>query len=281
MNLQSALDAIMRSAEFDLVSHAHFHSQPFLISRHFHEDLYQFSYLVNGVSRIVVKGKPYAMSPGDALCVRPRQWHGPDPKARGERTEVMNVKFSLEQNVSWSWPAVFSVDSRMEYQAIFEGMLCEYHMHRPLRESMLRSYLVQLVLILSRSIPENRPAGLTGRRERLSIRNERKVRVAMDLLRQHYRQAHSLKALAAAVGMSASALSHSFKMLTGVSPIQYLVNYRLSQALRLMTSTDTKLDSVADAVGFATAGYLCRAFKKRFKRPPRDYVRGMSDAASP
>lgn len=269
--LPDILQALLGSADFDLVSHAHFHPEPFLTNTHGHERLYQLSYLVAGACRIRVGERSFPMRPGDLLFVPPGRLHGPAWNLRDDHSEVLHVKFAVNRSLSWSWPTVFPVDSRLEYETVFESMVTEYHMHRPLQGEMLRTHLVHLVLILARSLWSRR-ATPAGRPERLSIRNERRVRAAMDWIRAHYTEPVRLEDLARTVGMSASALSHSFRALTGESPMRHLASYRLSRALFLMERTDEKLEAIAEAVGFSSSAYLSRQFVRRFGLPPRQYA---------
>jgi len=277
MNPDRFINEIMRSAEFDIVSHAIFCPEPFLTQKHCHVH-YQVSYMAGGSNAIQVSGHEFTLKEGDVMFVRPGQWHGPGRNARRERAELLQVKFTLGKSLPLRMPDLVHVDSRMEYEAVFQRMLLEFHMRRPLRESMLRSCLAQLVLILCRS------AGGFSRKQpskpspALSVRDELKVRKAMEWILLHYRERIRMEDIAAAAGMSASGLSHSFKKLAGEAPVRYLVDYRLSQALGLMERTDEKLDAIAEAAGFSDAGYMSRMFKKRFKQPPRPYLHLLAGA---
>ncbi len=271
MLLPEILQALLGSAHFDLVSHARFYPEPFLTHSHGHEHLYQLSYLVAGACSIQVEERSFLMRPGDLLFVPPGQLHGPAWNLLNDRSEVLHVKFEIDRSLCWSWPTVFPVDSRLEYQTVFESLVAEATMHRPLRDEMLRTHLVHLVLILARSLSNRRDTG-SARPERFSIRNELKVRAAMEWIREHYAEPLRLHDLARTVGMSASALSHSFRAMTGEAPMRYLAHYRLSRALFLMERTDEKLEAIADKVGFYSAAYLSRQFVLRFGLPPRQYI---------
>ncbi|MCA1808794.1 MAG: helix-turn-helix domain-containing protein [Kiritimatiellia bacterium] len=270
MSLPVLLDAIMRSAEFDMVTHVCFHPQPFLGTRHRHARLYQLAYMVNGASRIETAGRCHVMLPGDAMFAAPGKAHGPAQDAGDEQAEMMQVKFALDRRLRPRWPDLIRVEARLEYETIFQKLFREYYMRRPVREYMLRTYLAQLILILINSLRGGARTGLP--RERLAGRDEQKISLAMEWIAQHFRERITLRDIAAATGMSVSALCHAFKFFTGISPIRYLVDFRLAQALERMRRTDEKLDTIAADVGFTSASYLSRMFKQRFQQPPRQYA---------
>ena len=74
----------------------------------------------------------------------------------------------------------------------------------------------------------------------------RKVQSLMGL-RLHVKL--SLRELAAAVSLSASRLSHLFKIQTGISPAQYLKSMRLQKAGDLLEGSNLSIKEVAVHVG--------------------------------
>jgi AraC-like DNA-binding protein len=106
-----------------------------------------------------------------------------------------------------------------------------------------------------------------------------RINAAVCYLHQHYRGHVKLTDVARAAAMSASALSHEFRRLTGLSPINYLINYRLSQAVALMGNTEMKVGAIAEAAGFASPYYFCRQFKKRYHASPVQYYRRVYSAS--
>jgi len=75
------------------------------------------------------------------------------------------------------------------------------------------------------------------------------------------------------VSVSPSKLGHAFKERMGISPIEYLINVRLSKAVSLMESNGSmKLAAVARSCGFSDPRYFARAFRKRFHCTPSEYA---------
>ena len=60
------------------------------------------------------------------------------------------------------------------------------------------------------------------------------------------------------------------KVLT-VSPVNYLIAYRLKKAAHLFKNTEDKIDFIAQVFGFDSAAYFCRKFKNHFGVTPGMY----------
>ncbi|MNU06934.1 HTH-type transcriptional activator Btr [compost metagenome] len=59
-----------------------------------------------------------------------------------------------------------------------------------------------------------------------------------------------------------------FKKYTGISPIDYLIAYRMKEAHRLLTSTCATVKEISEMVGYTDAYYFSRLFKKQFGLAP-------------
>lgn len=57
----------------------------------------------------------------------------------------------------------------------------------------------------------------------------------------------------------------------GRSPMRHLTFIRLQLALRLLSSTDEKIETIARFVGFGSIHSFSNSFKGRFGRPPSDF----------
>jgi AraC family transcriptional regulator len=54
----------------------------------------------------------------------------------------------------------------------------------------------------------------------------------------------------------------------GISPYQYLIKIRISEAIKLLKSTKKDLNEIAQLTGFGNVTNLCRLFKKRLDTSP-------------
>lgn len=73
--------------------------------------------------------------------------------------------------------------------------------------------------------------------------------------------------------ISLSYLSKLFKKETGMSCIDYLIQFRIQQSLGLLTTTSLKICEISDRVGYSSQHYYCEAFKKVMGMAPTEYRR--------
>ena len=93
---------------------------------------------------------------------------------------------------------------------------------------------------------------------------------AKRMLEDNYDAEVSLEELSRNLGISQGHLSRSFKKETGMSPIDYLTQYRISQAC-VMLENGMKTADVAPAVGLPDPKYFSRVFKKVKGQSPSEY----------
>ncbi|MCI1741113.1 MAG: helix-turn-helix domain-containing protein [Prevotella sp.] len=80
-----------------------------------------------------------------------------------------------------------------------------------------------------------------------------------------------IEKIAQQIGMSRSAFFKKIKMLTGLSPIDCVKEYKLNHAVELLKSTSLSITDVAFQSGFSDVGYFGKCFRKKFGMSPRDY----------
>lgn len=82
---------------------------------------------------------------------------------------------------------------------------------------------------------------------------------------------HSLSDLARQVNMSPYHFLRTFKLVTGVTPHQWLLRARLRAAAQRLTSSRTPITAIALDVGFDDLSNFIRSFQAEFGRSPRQY----------
>ena len=73
------------------------------------------------------------------------------------------------------------------------------------------------------------------------------------------------------VGINRSYLTSLFKKKLNVTPQQYLIRHKLSEAARILKSTDMSVAEIAEAVGYDDSGNFARVFKQTYGLSPQNY----------
>ena len=98
-----------------------------------------------------------------------------------------------------------------------------------------------------------------------------KMKLILKYIENNYMNKITIENIAQEVGLSQSHFMKYFKNTMGTSFIEYLNEYRLTMASRLLLSSDSSILAIAEEVGFENLSYFNRTFKKRFGQTPREY----------
>lgn len=95
---------------------------------------------------------------------------------------------------------------------------------------------------------------------------------AKQYILDHYNESNlSVDDICAHLGVGTSYFSSVFKKETGVSFVTYLTNVRMTEAQRLLDTTDEKSYIIAGLVGYEEPNYFSYVFKKHFGTSPSKY----------
>ena len=64
-----------------------------------------------------------------------------------------------------------------------------------------------------------------------------------------------------------------FKAYSGVSPYEYLINYRITNAKRLLKETEMSISEICNCVGFSDTNNFIRSFKRITGTTPGSFRR--------
>jgi AraC-like DNA-binding protein len=92
-----------------------------------------------------------------------------------------------------------------------------------------------------------------------------------DYVHRQYQSEISLTSLAEKVGMNKSALCRYFKKISGKSIFDYLIEFRISYACKLIANTDLRVSIVAYDSGFNNISHFNSQFKKVTGYSPTQY----------
>ncbi|MEM9011418.1 MAG: AraC family transcriptional regulator [Pseudomonadota bacterium] len=137
-------------------------------------------------------------------------------------------------------------------------------------EAMARVFLVKLLQKYSERRPED--VALSAR---FTSAHHRRV---LAYVGQNLERTIAVEDLAREVGMSTSHFSRVFKEVMGRTPMQFVMVYRIEQAMKMMTDAARPLGEIAIACGFADQAHFSRSFKQVVGKTPRAHRAELTQA---
>ncbi len=95
------------------------------------------------------------------------------------------------------------------------------------------------------------------------------VREAIAYIEKNFQKDISVENIAAALNLNRSYFGKIFKLVTGKTPQQFLMNYRMVKAAEMLKLTQKTINEIGNAVGYANQMHFSRAFKKIYSISPR------------
>ena len=107
-----------------------------------------------------------------------------------------------------------------------------------------------------------------------SVRDEKKVvklKTVLKFIRENFAKNVSLEDMAAVAGFSEKYFCKFFKDMTGTTPINYLMTYRVERAARKLLGSDLSITQIAFDCGFNDLSYFIKTFKNFKNVSPKEY----------
>lgn len=90
-------------------------------------------------------------------------------------------------------------------------------------------------------------------------------------LRKNLAYQWTVDEMAALTGMGTTTFTEKVKNYTGFSPLSYLINIRISEAMKLLNQQDENVTDIALITGFYSSQHFATTFKKLTGYTPREY----------
>lgn len=155
-------------------------------------------------------------------------------------------------------------------------VVAESHAHRPGGEAMLARMSEMMFVDAVRRYADNLPSDSAGW---LAGLRDRFVGRALALMHEEPARDWSIDELGRCAGLSRSALSERFVELIGMPPMQYLAQWRMQTAARMLLETRATVATIAVDVGYDSEAAFARAFKRLVGTPPAAWRRERVAAA--
>ena len=133
-------------------------------------------------------------------------------------------------------------------------------------ELEVRNQLSTLVWLLNANHPTVKPKPSDK-----TIRESERIKNMLNYIHSHYHEELDTAAIAQSAMVSISECLRCFHSTIHITPIQYVKQYRIQQAARLLTSSDLKIMDIAHQCGFREMSYFSKTFREIMGCLPKEY----------
>ena len=224
-------------------------------------ELSSFVVPISGKVTITVDGTAYILEPGMILHV-PQGAKLIKSSVERKPVQVAFVCYRIlsEDPVPSNEHFKLKVEGKERLQAnIVE--LKKYN-EQPVATAMLKCQLLFLTLL---------DTIMDGVRQYDEKENDHSIEEILRFIHEHYQEQLSVTHIANLFQIERRHLAYLFKRYTGMSPLNYLTEYRIRRSKELLRQSDYSITKVAELVGFEDNLYFSRIFKKRTGYSPSAY----------
>ena len=250
------------------------------IDWHWHTEV-EFVFIEKGTAEFLVGSGRYVLTEGMGIFINSQVIH------RFEASEsviIPNIVFS---------PSLLSAEDSLIYRKYIQPLLDSsiecliFSPEVPWQKEVLKNLLlvfdvqdtesigeiktVELLLKIWETVYENANISESIPAAKATAHTQAQLQIMMQYIHKNYSEHITLADIAQTVSVSKSSALNIFNKYLRISPVSYLINYRLKRAAKLLASTDSSIYSIASNTGFENVGYFCRSFKELFGVTPSEY----------
>jgi AraC-like DNA-binding protein len=102
---------------------------------------------------------------------------------------------------------------------------------------------------------------------------DKRMRTALSCIHERPAYPWTLEKLARCVGMSRTAFAQTFRTTVGEPAMGYITRWRMTLAAKRLQENDEAISSIAPSLGYQSESAFGVAFKRRWGRSPRQYLK--------
>ena len=250
------------------------------IEWHWHTE-FEYVYVETGTVYFGISDKQFALSEGQGVFINSKILHRyfSQGKAIVPNFVLMPYFIAAQDSLIYQKYVLPIMASPMDYQIFSSDIPWQAQALSLMREMMaaqekasdvelVSSYLIQKIWHI---LYQNTDVEHMGKKENYSASSQARLQLMMQYIHQKFAYNISLSDIADQAKVSKSTALNLFQRYLGISPVTYLINYRLQEAAKLLASTEKKVTVISKDTGFDNVDYFCKAFKKYYKLTPTEY----------
>lgn len=229
---------------------------------------YQLLYILEGKAHFYFESGEIIVNKGEMVLFRPREpqsyFYFPKDKCQafwvhftGSDVDKILDYYKLPNDTN-----IFYSGSSPVYQWLFEQMIRELQLCRANYKELLTMLLRHIFLLVNRYLKENGKSCVDALND---------IERSIQYFNENYTKDINIDEYAKSLHVSTCWFNRRFKQVTKVTPLQYILSLRLSNAKMLLETQDYNVTETSYAVGFHNPLYFSRLFTKHIGMPPSEY----------
>lgn len=250
------------------------------VEEHSH-NFYHALVVAGGHGHLIVDGQTYIPANDDVFFIPP-----------GIRHSILSQRLQPLRTLEWKFHCVDAdlcallqhipvqfIGRSLGLRSELEQLVEEAIARKPLFREIISARALELLLRLARfHLPngqsDRRLTPLVGSTALVAERRDTKLDKAASIaayIETHFADSISLALLARTFHMSTPRLSHVFRDVFTVAPMQYVLHVRLLRVKELLADTELSVTDIAGRTGFGSVHYLSRSFSRHERMTPLAY----------
>lgn len=257
----------------------------FFVSRHWHGYV-EILYILKGNYQFEINLENHYLSQGDICILNSEELHqitGLEPDT--SHAVVLFDPRILDFSYKDEWEQMY-ISPFLEHALLFQNILrpedsgyaaIAADVKKLLKESLEQSsgwYIRSKLLLLKLFSNMSEQHMLLPTKEVISPADTRKIeryKSVISYIETNYSRPVSLEQMAGTIPCNSQYLCRFFKEISGVTPTQYLINYRVEQACARLLASSQSVTEIALDCGFENISYFIRKFKELKGCTPKEY----------
>lgn len=159
---------------------------------------------------------------------------------------------------------VFRKDEYEQFHHIVQHIYDLLKEQHALYELKILAELISLFVFLNNHFDEFPKTHLT----RVQISTQVRIQKMLAYIYEHYDQDITLADISSAANISRSEAGRCFSTYIGITPVDYLIRFRLQKAHSLLSEGNATITEISQLCGFRSVSYFSRQFKKYYACSP-------------
>ena len=241
-------------------------------------------YIVDGKFEWIINGQRHKLFPGDLAVILPGQLFGGEKgfldigtvfwihiNVENENDKIQLGRWSGLSGSEWrTIGQILRLNKTSVLLNMKETLNTLFEVHKELVDQQIgyatrvNHLLDELLIVIARQ--SNRQSNQRRDFPETFMKVE-------STLRQNLSHQWTVDEMAALVGLGATAFTEKVKSYTGFTPLNYLINIRISEAMKLLNKRDLNITTIALEMGFYSSQHFSTTFKKLTGYTPVEYRR--------